>query len=193
MKYLIMAIAITTVLVWPINYFSVNQRPTLLPQTVFEQDYQGRQLILRNINLYPNIPLARAFQNKAVIIVRKYLNNLFNFIDPNYYFFGSHPREVPEGQNYTRLPLLSILPIFWFLFRVKNKKRKLILSLFTVIVLSLSFFTNHFLYDFSLWPFFVPAIYLGLSELIKKNSKLGIIFLILLLVETVYEINLSLP
>lgn len=93
MKYPIMAIAIISVLVWSINYFSANKNYNLTPQTVFEYDYQGRQLILRNINLYPSVPLARAFQNKAVIVVHKYIGNLLNLLDPNYYFFGSHPRK----------------------------------------------------------------------------------------------------
>ncbi len=192
MKYPIIAIAIISVLVWSINYFSANKNYNLTPQTVFEYDYQGRQLILRNINLYPNVPLARVFQNKAVIVVHKYIGNLLNLLDPNYYFFGSHPREIPEGQNYTRLPLLSLLPLFWFLFKLKSKKRRTLLLFFTIATLTLAFFTNHFVYDFILWLFFVPAIYLGQTEFTKKYSKLGNAFLVLLLVEAIYEVSLTL-
>ncbi len=64
MKKLILLLAVLSVLLWPVNYFSVNRKISLVPQMISEPDYQGRQLILRNTYLYPNVPLARFFQNK---------------------------------------------------------------------------------------------------------------------------------
>ena len=126
MKKLILLLAVLSVLLWPVNYFSVNRKISLVPQMISEPDYQGRQLILRNTYLYPNVPLARFFQNKAVIVTNKYLDNLFDFIDPGYYLFGSHPRELVNGQNYTRLPLLALIPILWFLFMFKNSTKNIL-------------------------------------------------------------------
>jgi hypothetical protein len=91
-KKLIFATTFISLLIWVFNFFSINATNKFLPQTVFKSDYQGRQLILRNINLYPNILLARLFQNKAVLVSDKYLDNLFDFLDPNYYFLV-HIRE----------------------------------------------------------------------------------------------------
>lgn len=190
MKKFAAIIAILAFAVWPLNYFSNNQNINLAPKTVFESDYQGRQLILRNINLYPNVMMARFFQNKALVVSNKYVSNFFDLIDPNYYFFGSHPREIVSGQNYTRLPLFAIFPILWFLFKSKTKHKKTFLGLLTVTVLLLSFFTNHYVYDVFLWVFFLPMIYLGLSEAFKTHRVGGITLLFFLLIETLYEITL---
>lgn len=190
MKQLLLILAVLTLLIWPINYFKTNPGLRITPQTIFAPDYQGRQLILRNINLYPSVWLARMFQNKAIVISNKYFENLFEIIDPNYYFFGSHPREVVGGQNYTRLPLLALFPILWFLFRSKYSKKKTFLLFFTFLILVLSLFTNHYIYDFVLWIFFLPMIYVGLSGCCQKNQKHGIVFLILLTIEVIYEYRL---
>lgn len=189
MKILILTLALISFSLWPLNYFSANKNLSLTPKTVFESDYQGRQLILRNINLYPTVFMARIFQNKAVLVSSKYFNNLFDFLDPNYYFFGSHPREVPEGQNYTRLPLLTLLPIFWFFFNTNAKRRRTTSSLFGLFVITFSLFTNHYVYDFLLWPLFLYVIYFGLSDFYNKKKSYGIIFTLFLLAEVGYEIT----
>ncbi len=187
MNKLIFIIVLVSFLLWPIKYFSENKNSSYKIHHIFESDYQARQLILRNINIYPNIPLARFFQNKLVIITNKYFDNFFDLLDPNYYFFSSHPREVIGGQNYTRLPLLNLLPIALFLIS-KNKYKKAFLSLFLATILVLSFFTNHYLFDFILWPFFVIAISLGSTELIKKNKFFSLLFFVALICESIYEI-----
>ncbi len=189
MKKLILLLAVLSVLLWPVNYFSVNRKISLVPQMISEPDYQGRQLILRNTYLYPNVPLARFFQNKAVIITNKYLNNFFDFIDPGYYLFGSHPRELVDGQNYTRLPLFALIPILWFLFKFKNKRKKIFLLILTGLLLILSLFLNHPVYDFLLWPFFLPMIYFGLLDIWQKNKNLGIAASSLLLLEVILELS----
>lgn len=190
MKRLVLLVAFLSFFLWPVNYFRANPDLRLTPQTIFVPDYQGRQLILRNINLYPSVWLARMFQNKVVVTVNKYFDDLFELIDPNYYFFGSHPREVVGGQNYTRLPVLTIVPILWFLFRVKFPKKKMFLLFFTFLILTLSFFTNHHVYDPFLWVFFIPMIYFGLMDFYQKYQKPGTFFLFLLMIEVIYEYSL---
>lgn len=189
MKRLIFLLAFISVLLWPINYLKQNHKlESLVPHSVFASDYQGRQLILRNINLYPNIFLARLFQNKALVVTNKYFDNFFDFIDPNYYFFGSHPREVVNGQNYTRLPLFAIFPILWFLLWSRGHHKKIILSVLTFSILIFSFFTNHHVYDFVLWPIFLYMIYIGTLDILKKYRRVGTSFCLLLLVEILYEL-----
>lgn len=192
MKRISLILAVFSVSIWIINYFTVNRHINLAPRVIFESDYQGRQLILRNINLYPNILLARLFQNKGIVITNKYFNNFFDIIDPNYYLFGSHPREIVEGQNYTRLPLLTLLPVLWFLFISKIRKKEIFLSTLAILVLTLSLFINHYLYDFILWPFFIPMIYFGLQDIYKKSKNFGLVLFLLLLVEIIYELSLAL-
>ncbi len=189
MKKLIFVTTLVSLLIWILNFFSINATNKYLPQTVFKTDYQGRQLILRNINLYPNIFLARFFQNKVVLVSDKYLDNLFDFLDPNYYFFGSHPREVADGQNYVRLPLTTLILIVWYFFSLNSKKRKNLIYIYGTISLLLSFFTNHYLYDFLLWPLFIYVIYHGLLFLHDKNRSWGYMLLFLLLLESAYELR----
>lgn len=192
MNKLILIIAFVSFLLWPVRFFLENNKSSFAIHHVFESDYQAQQLILRNINLYPNVPLARFFQNKLVIISNKYFDNLFDFIDPNYYFFGSHPREVVGGQNYTRLPLLTFLPILFFFLKSKVKFKKSYLLLFLSSVLVLSFITNHYLFDFVLWPFVFLAIYLGSVDLFKQNRFFAYSFFILLMLESLYELSVIL-
>lgn len=189
MRKIIFILTSISLLVWVLNFFSINTTNTYLPQTIFKSDYQGRQLILRNINLYPNIFLARLFQNKVVLVTNKYLDNLFDFLDPNYYFFGSHPREISEGQNYVRLPLTTIIPLVWFFFSLSSKKRKKLIFVYSTILLTLSFFTNHYRYDFFLWPLFFYVIYHGLISLSNKVPVWSSVVLLLLFMESAYELS----
>lgn len=190
MKKLIMVITILSLSIWISNFGAQNIGSATDIKNIFESDYQARQLVLRNINIYPNIPLARFFQNKLVIIANKYFDNLFDFLDPNYYFFGSHPREVVNGQNYIRLPLLVILPLLFFIFKFKGKYKNIIAYLFLFAIVMLSFFANHHMLDFLLWPFFFVAIYLGLIEMLNSQKKLTILFFLLILFEIFYELRL---
>lgn len=154
MKKILSIILFLLTLSWPINFIRENRNLSLAPHTIFETDYQAQQTILRNINLYPNIPLARLFQNKAVIIANKFFSNFFSLIDPNYYFFASHPREVINGQNYFRLPLILIILLFWFISKTKYPPKNNILITTLAIITFLSLFTNYYQYDLILWPFF---------------------------------------
>ena len=154
MKRAVSVILFLLTFTWPVNFYHENQNKSFIPHTIFESDYQAQQVVLRNINLYPNIPLARFFQNKAVVIANKYFSNLFSLIDPNYYFFASHPREVINGQNYFRLSLFLIIPLFWFIFKTKYPPKKIVLATTLTTIMFLSFFTNYYQYDLVLWPLF---------------------------------------
>ena len=100
-----------TIALWPLLFLLTLSSGLPPIKTIFSFDYQASQLILRKIYLYPNIPLARLFQNKAQIPTTKYESNLVALIDPNNYFFGFHPREVAGGLNLVKFPFVS-LPFF---------------------------------------------------------------------------------
>jgi len=187
MKKATIIIAIFAVFLWPFNYFFENQGLSFRPHHVFEFDYQAQQQILRNINVYPNIPLARMFQNKLVIISGKYLDGFFALIDPNYYFFGSHPREVINGQNYFRLPLLLSIPLLWYLLKFSGKSKKFVISFGFFTLLFLSLFTNYYKFDLVLWPFFLIMTTYGLIDIVKANGFIGNTLTVFIMIEAVFE------
>jgi hypothetical protein len=192
MKRFALLIAIVSFIIWPIRFISENIGADFTPKHIFALDYQAQQLVLRNINIYPSVPLARIFQNKALIVTNKYITNMFNFFDPNYYYFGSHPREVHNGQNYTRLPLFTIVPILLFFFKSKHRYKKTLVMYSLGSIFVLSFFVNHHLYDFMLWPIFFYAIYNGLETLRKQNVYMFKVLSLLLLIEIFYEYSIFL-
>jgi hypothetical protein len=56
--------------------------------SIFYFEHNDQQKIIRQGYLYPNIYLARLFQNKPTIYKDRFLFNFFSVIDPNNYFFG---------------------------------------------------------------------------------------------------------
>lgn len=121
-------------------------------QTIFIPDYQARQTVIRNTYLYPNVLLARAFQNKVKIIADKFAFNLTALVDPTNYFFGFHPREiVVDNQNLYKFSFLSfpffILGIYYLR---KNKNFNFIFSVLASCLISLALLTNFDRNDFIL-------------------------------------------
>ena len=109
-------VIVLCLILWPINLYQ-NFDGKISFTTIFANDYQGEQLILRNIHLYPNVLSARIFQNKARIYLNKLTDNFFILTDPNNYFFALHPEPVPGQYNIFKFPFLSIV---FFLFGILN-------------------------------------------------------------------------
>lgn len=142
-------------------------------QTIFTPDYEARQEVLREINLYPNPFLARMFQNKARIYLEKFTQNLFALSDPNNYFFRFHPREIiVSNQNLEKYPFLAI---FFFLFGIfslkKSPNKNFIVASFVAGLLSLSFLTLFDRNDFILWLPISLTVITGINELSSKKNK----------------------
>lgn len=165
-----------------------------LGQTIFIKDYEARQQILRNINLYPHPLFARTFENKARIRLDKFNSRLFALIDPNNYFFSFHPREIIlENQNLLKFPSLSIIPFLLGIYYLpKLSKRNLLISLGISSLLSLSILTNFDRHDFLLWPIITTAIIHGLNQLQPQSLKTKTFLLILLLLAILETINILL-
>lgn len=189
MKRLIIIIGIFSCFLWPINYFWENQGKLEKPKNIFHFDHQAQQQVLRNINLYPTPIFARLFQNKGTIITNKFLDSFFSLYDPNYYFFGSHPREVINGQNHNRLPMLCFIPIIWFIFKTKSKHKKKIFASFVFLTFFMSFFVNYFILDLLLLPILLVLVTMGLLDLYNKYNILGSVLAICILVELCHELS----
>lgn len=168
-------IIVLCLILWPLNYLLSDSLPKLqTPETIFTKDYEAEQLILRNTQLYPTIIEARLFQNKGRIYLNKFTENFFALSDPNYYFFGLHPRPiVPDNKNLFKYPFVAIVFFFYGILEIgKFKYRKILLILSVFLLTSLSILKNFDGYDIILW-FPVSSIIVhikprgSLSELVK--------------------------
>lgn len=135
-------------------------------QTIFKQDYEAQQKVIRNTYLYPSVLLARVFENKPRIFVDKFSNNFFALTDPSNYFFGFQPRQiVNDNQNLDKFPFLAIIFFVVGLFYLKDNRNltficlSLIAGIFCLSTLSI-FDRN----DFILW--------LPLSLIIAKGVEI---------------------
>jgi hypothetical protein len=142
-------------------------------KTVFKNDYQGEQLVLRNIHLYPTPLFARVFQNKPRIYLNKYADNFFVLIDPNNYFFALHPKPLPGNLNLFKYPFVDIVFfVIGLIFLKESKHKKIITWLLIPSVLILSCLTKFEGFDFILWIPISLIIINGVNVLESKNKKL---------------------
>lgn len=77
------------------------------------------------------------FQNKLTFSLTKFQRNLFYNLDPNLYFFATHPRERLKVSEFEKFPAI-FLPFFlvgFFVF-LKKPSKKIILKLVLAWVLS---------------------------------------------------------
>src|SRR5260221_7487388 len=157
-------------------------------QTIFKFDYEKGQQVLQRSQLYPNVYLARIFQNKARIPLDKFTNNFFALTDPNNYFFGFAPRQITvDNQNLKKFPFLSLPFLFIGLYYLKdNKHKKTILAILIAAIINLCLLTNFDRNDFILWiPLFL--IILNGLNIFNKRFKYAkhyeFIFIIFSLIE----------
>lgn len=166
-------IVITLILVlWPLNFILNFGNFRFSTETIFKDDYQAKQLILRNIGLYPTPLFARVFQNKPRIYINKYLTNFFSLTDPNNYFFGLHPQPIHGYVNIFKYPFLTIIFFFFGIFGVKKfvKIRPILFFLVTSILL-LSTLANPEGFDLILWVPLSFIIIKGVNVFYEKHPK----------------------
>jgi hypothetical protein len=178
------------VLIWPINYIRSGNTPQLQkPETILTNDYEAEQLVLRNIQLYPTVFTARLFQNKPRIYLNKFTGNFFSLTDPNYYFFGLHPRPiVPDNKNLFKFPFPAIIFFLVGAFSLSWKKNKVFLLYISTTLLFLSILKNFDGFDIILFPGIVFLIIKGMSIMEEKNKKLFLIILALTIIFGIPEI-----
>ncbi len=177
-------VIILGLIAWPLA-FVVNNQPLRLdfpPKTIFVQDYQAEQKILRDTKLYKTPFMARLFHNKVRIPLDKFNNNLFALIDPNNYFFGFAPRQIAENQNLIKFPFAALPFVLLGIWKLGSyKHKKLVILSFSFGVLALSLLENFDKYDLILWlPISLVFIHGVNSAQSKPKSKIFYLFFIIL-------------
>lgn len=184
-----MVVIFLCLILWPLNIVLNFNKLDINFQNIFINDYQGEQLVLRKIHLYPNIPLARFFQNKPRIYVNKFLNNFFAITDPNNYFFAMHPEPLPGNLNLSKFPFGAIVFFLTGLFYLnKSKFRNFILTLTSIAILFLSLLIKHEGIDFVLWLPITLIIINGVNVLEKQNINIFKIYSFFFVVFSIPEI-----
>ncbi|HKB88320.1 MAG TPA: hypothetical protein VKC53_01585 [Patescibacteria group bacterium] len=188
MNYFKKIVIVFCIILWPLNLL-LNFKGNTSFETIFTNDYQGEQLILRNIHLYPTIALARVFQNKPRIYIYKFFNNLFILTDPNNYFFGLHPEPIPGQNNIFKYQFVAIVFFAYGIFSIsKYKYKNIILFTFIPFVLFLSILKNFYGLDLILWIPISLTIGNGVTQMMIDNKKLFTVTSILLIVFAVPEL-----
>ncbi len=128
-----------------------------------------------NRSLFPKNPTGKALsvitQNKAVVALNRFLENTYQYLDWNYYFFGNHPRERVGVAEIEKLPWW-LLPFFVFgLWRLPKDKKLLLKTgvwfLGGIFFLSLFGLTDN-LTSFFIFPPIAVVIALGARKLYEK-------------------------
>lgn len=109
---LILAIVLALVSPW-LWQVAKSGRPEIKLRPVYVLLPEQITLLIIRRSAYPSPRLGRAWINKASLVGEAWLTNTFQLLDPNFYFFASHPRERGGGKEIARLPWWS-LP-FWLI------------------------------------------------------------------------------
>lgn len=157
-------------------------------QTIFNKDYEAEQLILRNTQLYPNVLLARTFQNKGKIYSNKIIDNFFVLTDPNNYFFALHPRPITlENQNLYKYPFPSVVFFVISLIAIKKYKHKKVFIFFIAEIVALSVLKNFDRFDFILHAPISLLLLHGINTAENENRKTFNTMVMLFLIFSVPE------
>jgi hypothetical protein len=178
-----------SLILWPLNLILNFNKLHFPTQTVFKNDYQGEQLVLRNIHLYPTPLFARVFQNKPRIYLTKYIDNFFAITDLNNYFFASHPVPITENLNLFKYPFVDIVFFIVGLLYIANSKyKKLILAIFVPTIFILSALIKFEGFDFILWVPISLIIINGINVLELRNKKLFTVISLIFILFAIPEI-----
>jgi len=182
-------VIILSLILWPLNLFLNFNKLHFSITSVFKNDYQAEQLVLRNTELYPDVLMARVFENKARIYINKYTGNFFALTDLNNYFFALHPEPLTGNINMFKYPFLDLvfflIGIFYF---AQSKYKKLIFFILIPGILILSCLIDFEGFDFILWIPISLIIINGIEMFQSKNKKLFTWFSLIFILFTIPEI-----
>lgn len=123
--------------------------------TIFSLAPGELQLINQRRSYYSNQVIGKLLENKITVYVSHYVTNLSYGLDPNFYFFASHPRERAGYPEYLRLPLW-LLPFFLVGLVRQLSKRALAPTVYFLVSLGvIAFFKPFDTYAFVLYPFII--------------------------------------
>lgn len=157
---------------------------SFINQSIFIKDYNAQQSVIRKTLLYPNVLLARTFQNKARIYIDKANDNFFALTDPNNYFFGFQPRQITvNNQNLDKYPFIAIIFFIVGLYYFQKSDGKKFITVFALgSIISLSLLTNFDRHDFILWLPMGLISMNGLKQIeTRLKEKTKIIYIVFIL------------
>lgn len=152
---------------------------TRMSLTSFSND----EIRIRDMRLreYPPIyflPIAHWFEGRAESIAFfRVMRNFSEAIDPNVYFFASHPRERVGTVEFEKFPYI-FLPFFLYgIFCLAKRDKRIIFYSFIIPVIAISFVgpSNKF-GTIALFPFIVVVAAMGLYsffEFVTKKYKIS--------------------
>lgn len=116
--------------------------------------------------LYP-APVGRLFQNKAVLTLDKITGNIYSSLDPNLYFFATHPRERVGISEFSKIspwfiPLFLVGLYFW----LKSFRKIYLLPLVLSLLLSAVSDPASSVGPIAMFPMISSLIAFGMSKLI---------------------------
>ena len=170
--------------------YGLLNRQLIMEQIVLKFDYEKQQEVIREIHLYPNVLMARIFQNKVRLVADKYTENLFALSDPNNYFFSNHPREdATINQNLVKYPFLSIIPVLLgFYYLRKDKNSKFMLTVLVSAIFGLSLLINFDRHDFILYLPLSSVFIAGFNILMKTKAIISYSFIFVFIVLSLIEL-----
>ncbi len=159
MKYLIFLLVVFFS-PWTFQLFHLQIR---LDQTIWQAKDEEIFLLNERRSYYPN-QLGWIFQNKLTLAFYKLEQNFFQNLDPNLYFFATHPRERRGYSEFERFPAI-FLPFFLLGLLFINKKRKIIFCFFLALLIN-SFLDTRDIGPFLAYPFIVYICSIGIFKTI---------------------------
>ena len=148
---------------------------TISPTELSILNERHDSLVKRFGGIFPNKYFHYYKLQEYSLVAGKYLQNIFYSLDPNLYFFRSHPREkvgIDEYEKYSPF----VLPLFvigvLFLIIHWRKYKSLILYFITAILLTGFIDPGYKLGPLLTFPFMNIILYLGLVASIPKIKLL---------------------
>ena len=173
--FLLLAI-LGTATFWPISLIREPAKFSPKLVTSFSDSEQSR-IFSEKLGLSTSRYKA-IYYNKYTLALNRYYSNLTHLLDPNNYFFASHPREgVPNFIYRQKFPFVAIFFFLlgFFLYTRKNTLKLPLLSLVIILLLSALNFADGF--DLILYPIILFLIFQGLLFVKNKKYFLPVIFL----------------
>lgn len=172
---------------------------TKIPNLVYRDNDEQRVQVARLKEYSPTyikigdktkwIPLGYWLDGRnEVLVYQRVLNNFFDNVDPNLYFFANHPRER-GADEFEKYPYM-LLPFFLLGLYVLVKKRdtRLKVSVFILPLLLLSIIGNqNKIGPFVLFPLLSASITTGLQRVFQKTAAIpttlrGVLYFIFVVV-----------
>ncbi len=155
--------------------FMINKRKAecllfllaIIPKTIFLLSPTEIYQINERRSYWKSPFLARLMENKATCLLYKYQKNIFQGLDPNFYFFANHPREragIKETEKFSWLFLIPFLAGLYWQFKQKFFWG---FGYFILVLGAISVFQDFDRFVVCLFPFIFLSIILGIWQIFK--------------------------